>query len=245
MEKDAEEEQPFVAPCLEGPRVTVFVNGLFNPQRDDVWAPIKERLQHILKCPAVHVHNPTLAVDIPYDEAIETVKKNSALALGATLFAAAAVALDVYNETGVTEKVVATAMDKIKGTLEPKAKKIAAKIETELEAVLAMNPGVNKVFLVSHSHGGWCAREFVELGAAARIVEKFGVDIHLYAMGCPVLVEKGDGIKFLLQIHNAKDPISLRYAQRGAENAPQVSTSNDKAFHSCLKYLELLENFEN
>lgn len=220
-------------------RVVVWVNGLFNPKRDDDWAERKTTLEDIFGCPAHHVHNPTLAVALPGRErALELAKRNAGFALGASFLAVAAVAVDTYLDAGLTEAAIATTMDGVKSKLDEQALEVAAKMETEVSRLCAAARGVREVVLVSHSHGGWCTAAFMQSEALRRVAEEFGVVFSVFSMGCPVLLPAGGvGVARVLQLHNERDVISLRYADDEAPGAATVVRSDAESYHSASKYI--------
>ena len=103
----ARERRSRRAAPLAPAHVCVFVNGLFNPKAapgtDDAddWASTKASLESTWAgCEALHVHNPTLAVDAEklFGKAVQG--GGAKLALGASFFALPLAAVDTYLETG-------------------------------------------------------------------------------------------------------------------------------------------------
>jgi hypothetical protein len=125
--------------------VCVFVNGLFNPKAApgtadaDDWASTKASLESTWAgCEALHVHNPTLAVDAEklFGKAVQG-GSSAKLALGASFFALTLAAVDTYLETGQTARVIGAAMDSTRSTLAGKAHEVSQKIEAELLRLVA------------------------------------------------------------------------------------------------------------
>mmetsp|Transcript_14188 Transcript_14188/g.27597 ORF Transcript_14188/g.27597 Transcript_14188/m.27597 type:complete len:269 (+) Transcript_14188:95-901(+) len=229
-------------PRVQGSVATVFVNGIFNPKDEASWASQRETLESIFDCPAVHVHNPTLAIDVSHEQAANLVRKNAGFAFGAALMATVAVAVDAYMETGITAKVIASTMDGIKSSLEPKAEAVAKTMEYEIGALCQTNENLKTINLVSHSHGGWCTECFIRNGHAASLAQMHGLTFNVYVMGCPVLVRPDETVSEMLQLHNSLDIISMRYESRTTfEGVDYVQTQARQAYHSCSKYINWLK----
>mmetsp|Transcript_19840 Transcript_19840/g.56717 ORF Transcript_19840/g.56717 Transcript_19840/m.56717 type:complete len:238 (+) Transcript_19840:143-856(+) len=221
--------------------LTFYVNGLFNPKEEIDWPTLRDSLEEGFDCPAIHFHNPTMAIS--HGAVVDAVKKNSGLAALASVFAVGAVLVDTMLDTGVTPRVIASAMDQVQGVLQEKAEKVARRLQGEIAKGLERAPHVRHVNLVGHSHGGWCAREFIQLGLAAELAEAHGVDFRVYVLGCPVLVKPGEGVSSLVQLHNAKDVLSLRYEPSVAAREPQVVVASSETYHVMDKYLRWLRRY--
>ncbi|GBG33963.1 Hypothetical Protein FCC1311_101862 [Hondaea fermentalgiana] len=237
-------EQPDDTPVetIEGDEVTVFVNGLFNPKDEATWTANKAKLLDIFGCPAVHIHNPTLARDIPHERVTSLVRKNAGLAFGAALMAAAAVAVDSYLDTGYRERVIATSMDGIRSQLEPQAVTVADKMKRHMKSMCEANPNIKTINLVCHSHGGWCTLCFIREGHAEALAQDHGIKFHVFVLGSPVLVHPGPGAEDILQLHNALDPVSLRYEDPNEIlESDFVRAQADRPYHSCLTYMDWLK----
>jgi hypothetical protein len=234
--------------------VCVFVNGLFNPKAapgaDDAddWASTKASLESTWAgCEALHVHNPTLAVDAEklFGKAVQG--GGAKLALGASFFALTLAAVDTYLETGQTARVIGAAMDSTRSTLASKAHEVSQKIEAELLRLVAPRGASDNLGedaaeppstdasahlpprgplelldLVAHSHGGWCVRALIDSGGLERVLDAAPrLRVRFWVLGCPVLVEippdKLASRVSVLQLHNELDVVSLRYEPDAAK----------------------------
>jgi hypothetical protein len=133
------------AACAAPRHLCVFVNGLFSPKgapgeedAADEWASTKASLESVWEgCEALHVHNPTMAVDAEKLLGKAVQGGSAKMALGASLFALTLVAVDTYLETGHTGRVVGATMDKARSTLDDRAHEVSRKIEAELLRLVA------------------------------------------------------------------------------------------------------------
>jgi len=218
------------------------VNGLFNPKNEENWSAIEALLVTQFDCPAVHVHNPTLALDIEEqaDKLKTKVEKSSKWALGAALVGMGAVMLDRYLDTGYTMKVIVATMDTVKEKMTEQAKTVSFQIHKEIAQHCEDHPDLKLINLVAHSHGGWCTKELLEQGLADELAMTFGLKFDVFIMGCPVLVTRTAAVRNVVQLHNALDVISLRYAESSSTNEPYVISSKETPYHGCIEYLSWL-----